>query len=38
MKRDALDPSPVLTVGQLPAHWMPFTGNLQFRTDPRILV
>jgi len=27
-----------LTAAQLGAHWMPFTGNRQFRNDPRILV
>jgi beta-alanine--pyruvate transaminase len=27
-----------LTAAQLSAHWMPFTGNRQFKSDPRILV
>jgi len=27
-----------LTASQLNAHWMPFTGNRQFKADPRILV
>ncbi|MBP7565002.1 MAG: aspartate aminotransferase family protein [Burkholderiaceae bacterium] len=26
-----------LTAAQLAAHWMPFTGNRQFKTDPRII-
>ena len=30
--------TPVLTEAQLKAHWMPFTGNRQFKKDPRILV
>jgi beta-alanine--pyruvate transaminase len=29
---------PALTEAQLAAHWMPFTGNRQFKQDPRILV
>jgi beta-alanine--pyruvate transaminase len=32
-------PPPVtLTEAQLNAHWMPYTGNRQFKKDPRILV
>ena len=27
-----------LTAAQLSAHWMPFTGNREFKSDPRILV
>ncbi len=27
-----------ITAAQLNAHWMPFTGNRQFKQDPRILV
>ena len=27
-----------LTAAQLSAHWMPYTGNRQFKSDPRILV
>ncbi len=27
-----------LTAAQLEAHWMPFTGNRQFKADPRIIV
>lgn len=30
--------APVLTDAQLAAHWMPFTGNRQFKKDPRVLV
>jgi len=30
--------TPPLTPQQLAAHWMPFTGNRQFKRDPRILV
>jgi beta-alanine--pyruvate transaminase len=30
--------TPALTEAQLAAHWMPFTGNRQFKQDPRILV
>ncbi|MES2939747.1 MAG: aspartate aminotransferase family protein [Pseudomonadota bacterium] len=30
--------APKLTDAQLAAHWMPFTGNRQFKRDPRILV
>ena len=27
-----------ITSAQLDAHWMPFTGNRQFKKDPRIMV
>lgn len=30
--------TPAITAAQLNAHWMPFTGNRQFKNDPRILV
>jgi beta-alanine--pyruvate transaminase len=30
--------NPALTEAQLAAHWMPFSGNRQFKQDPRILV
>lgn len=30
--------TPALTEAQLAAHWMPFSGNRQFKQDPRILV
>jgi len=36
--RDLPQPNFALTEAQLNAHWMPFTGNRQFKKDPRILV
>jgi beta-alanine--pyruvate transaminase len=30
--------APIPTPAQLDAHWMPFTGNRQFKRDPRMLV
>ncbi len=30
--------SPLLTREQLEAHWMPYTGNRQFKRDPRMIV
>ena len=36
-----LDPTPLpcgLSQEQLEAHWMPFTGNRQFKQDPRLIV
>ena len=30
--------TPALTEAQLAAHWMPFSGNRQFKQDPRMLV
>ena len=27
-----------ITIAQLDAHWMPFTGNRQFKKDPRMMV
>ena len=38
MKMNELSDSADLTAAQLDAHWMPFTGNRQFKRDPRILV
>ncbi len=35
---DSPSHAPVLTAAQLAAHWMPFTGNRQFKQDPRVLV
>ena len=29
---------PALTREQLEAHWMPYTGNRQFKDDPRMIV
>ena len=29
---------PALTREELEAHWMPYTGNRQFKDDPRMLV
>src|SRR6056297_3305492 len=29
---------PALTRAQLEAHWMPYTGNRQFKDDPRMIV
>jgi beta-alanine--pyruvate transaminase len=31
-------PKPPLTREQLEAHWMPYTGNRQFKDDPRMIV
>ena len=37
-RNDLPSPTVTLTESQLNAHWMPFSGNRQFRKDPRILV
>ena len=31
------DPNAGITQKQLDAYWMPFTGNRQFKSDPRII-
>lgn len=33
-----LDPMPPLTREELEAHWMPFTGNRDFKRNPRLIV
>ena len=32
------NPRRLLTREQLEAHWMPYTGNRQFKEDPRMIV
>jgi beta-alanine--pyruvate transaminase len=38
MTKAEFDPRAGLTQAQLDAHWMAFTGNRQFKKDPRIIV
>ena len=38
MNQAEFDPRAGLTQAQLDAYWMPFTGNRQFKKDPRIMV
>lgn len=38
MTKAEFDPRAGLTQQQLDAHWMPFTGNRQFKRDPRLIV
>jgi beta-alanine--pyruvate transaminase len=37
-RNDLPRPTVTLTESQLSAHWMPFSGNREFKKDPRILV
>ena len=38
MTQAEFDPRAGLTQAQLDAHWMPYTGNRQFKKDPRVIV
>ena len=37
MTKAEFDPRAGLTQAQLDAHWMPYTGNRQFKKDPRVI-